>query len=218
MLPFDHLVLALGNVTAFGGMPGLQQHALPFKTLGDALHIRNHVLQLLEEAANEPDDAVRRGLTTFVVAGGGFSGVEVAAELNDFVREIVRDYPGIAPEDLRVVLIHSGERILPELDGRLGTFAERVLTKRGVEIKLKSRLASATATAAVLRSGERIETRTLVSTVPAGPNPPGRKISTDTRCIGACRLEGMSPLSRVHSGGPRSPRIMVSRIPLASSI
>ena len=170
-LPFDHLVLALGNVPAFGGMPGLQHHGLPFKSIGDALHLRNHVLHLLEEAAVESEPDIRRTLTTFVVAGGGFSGVEVAAELNDFVREIVRDYKGLDPSDVRVVLVHSGERILPELADRLGAFAERVLTKRGVEIRLKSRLASATGTAAVLASGERIATRTLVSTVPAGPNP-----------------------------------------------
>ena len=171
VLPFDHLVLALGNVTAFGGMPGLQQHAMPFKTIGDALHLRNHVLHLLEEAAVEPDRDERRSLTTFVVAGGGFSGVEVAAELNDFVREVVRDYKGIEPDDLRVVLLHSGERILPELDESLGLFAQRVLGRRGVEIRLKCRLASATRTTAVLDSGDRIQTRTLVSTVPAGPNP-----------------------------------------------
>lgn len=170
-LPFDHLVLALGNVPAFGRMPGLQQHAMPFKNIGDALHLRNHVLHLLEEAAVEPAQDVRRTLTTFVVAGGGFSGVEVAAELNDFVREIVRDYKGLDPNEVRVVLVHSGERILPELADRLGAFAQRVLTKRGVEIRLKSRLASATATAAILTSGERIATRTLVSTVPVGPNP-----------------------------------------------
>ena len=171
VLPFDHLVVALGNVTAFGGMPGLLEHAMPFKTIGDALHLRNHVLHLLEEAAVEPDGEVRRSLTTFVVAGGGFSGVEVAAELNDFVREVVRDYRGIDPADPKVVLLHSGERILPELDERLGLFAQRVLGGRGVDIRLNCRLASATRTTAVLNNGDRIPTRTLVSTVPAGPNP-----------------------------------------------
>ena len=108
---------------------------MPFKTIGDALHLRNHVLHLLEEAAVEPDGELRRSLTTFVVAGGGFSGVEVAAELNDFVREVVRDYRGIDPADPKVVLLHSGERILPELDERLGLFAQRVLGRRGVDIR-----------------------------------------------------------------------------------
>ncbi len=171
VLAFDHLVIGLGNVTNFGGMPGMREHAMPFKTIGDALHLRNHVLHLLEEAAVEPDREARRSLTTFVVAGGGFSGVEVAAELNDFVREVVRDYRGIDPDDPRVVLLHSGERILPELDERLGLFAQRVLARRRLDIRLGCRLASATRTNAVLDNGDRIATRTIVSTVPAGPNP-----------------------------------------------
>ncbi|MCH7750487.1 MAG: FAD-dependent oxidoreductase, partial [Acidobacteria bacterium] len=91
VLEFDHLVIALGNVPALGALPGVREHAMPFKSLGDALHIRNHVLNVLEEAAIEPDRDARRALMTFVVAGGGFSGVELGAELNDFVREVVRD-------------------------------------------------------------------------------------------------------------------------------
>jgi NADH dehydrogenase len=171
VLPYDHLVLALGNVTNFAGLPGVQEHALPFKTLGDALHLRNHVLHALEEAAIEPDPELRRELLTFVVAGGGFSGVEVAAELNDFVRKVARDYRGLDPAALRVVLLHSGERILPELSETLGRFAQRVLTRRGVELRLKARLAGATAASAILNTGETIPTRTLVSTVPSAPHP-----------------------------------------------
>lgn len=170
-LAFDHLVIALGNVTGAAGMPGVAQHALPFKSLGDALHLRNHALHVLEEAAIEPDPEVRKGLTTFVVAGGGFSGVEIAGELNDFVREVVPEYRGIDPSTLKVILLHSRERILPELGARLGVFAQTVLTRRGVEIRYGTRLAGATSTAAVLNNGERIPTRTIVTTVPAAPNP-----------------------------------------------
>ncbi len=169
-LSYEHLVVALGNATAMG-LPGVREHALPFKTLGDALHLRNHVLHVLEEAAIEHDAETRRALTTFVVAGGGFSGVEVAAELNDFVREVVRDYRGIEVRDLRVVLLHARDRLLPELDARLARFAERALASRGVEIRLGVRLAAATRTAAVLEGGERLATRTLVTTVPVAPNP-----------------------------------------------
>jgi NADH:quinone reductase (non-electrogenic) len=171
VLEYDHLVVALGNVTGLAGLPGGQQHVLPFKSLGDALYLRNHVIHVLEEAEIEADPEVRKGLTTFVVAGGGFSGVEIAAELNDFVREVVEDYPDIDPQDLKVLLLHSRDRILPELSEQLGRFAERVLRKRGVDIRLGCRLAGATASAAILNSGERIPSRTIVSTVPAVPHP-----------------------------------------------
>jgi NADH dehydrogenase len=169
---YEHLVLALGNVTDFRGLTGLPEHALPFKNLGDALTLRNHVIRGLAEAAVEDHDAdLRRELLTFVVAGGGFSGVEVAAELNDFVRAVLPQYPNLRQQELRVVLLHSQDRILPEMAEPLALFAQRLLTKRGVQLRLKTRLAAATGTAAVLAGGERIPTRTLVSTVPSSPHP-----------------------------------------------
>jgi NADH dehydrogenase len=171
VLPYDHLVIALGNVTSFGGQPGLAEHALPFKYLGDALAIRNRVIQTLEEADVEDSAGARRALLTFVVAGGGFSGVEAVAELNDFVRAAAGSFRCIAPDDIRVVLLHAGPLILPELPASLARFAQRLLTRRGVEIRLQTRLAGATADAALLEGGERIATRTLVSTVPSMPNP-----------------------------------------------
>jgi NADH dehydrogenase len=130
----------VGNVTDFRGLRGLPEHALPFKNLGDALHLRNHVIRALEEASIEEDDLdLRRQLLTFVVAGGGFSGVEVVAELNDFVRGVARNYRKIEQSELRVVLLHSGDRILPEMTDSLALFAQRLLKKRGVEIRLKCR-------------------------------------------------------------------------------
>jgi NADH dehydrogenase len=172
VLRYDHLVLALGNVTDFRGLRGLPEHALPFKNLGDALHLRNHVIHALEEAAVERHDAeLRRQLLTFVVAGGGFSGVEVVAELNDFVRGVARNYPQIDPAEIRVVLLHGRERILPEVTEKLGLFAQKILQKRGVEIRLNARLQAATGDEAVLADGTRITTKTLVSTVPSSPHP-----------------------------------------------
>jgi NADH dehydrogenase len=171
-IEYDHLVIALGNVTDFRGLRGLPEHALPFKNLADALHLRSRVIRALEEAAIEDDDPeLRRQLLTFVVAGGGFSGVEVAAELNDFVRRVAQSYRGLDPDEIRVVLIHSQDRILPEVAEKLARFAERILTRRGVEIRLNSRLEAATGEEAVLGGGERIPTRTLVSTVPSSPHP-----------------------------------------------
>jgi len=170
-LEYDHLVIALGNVTSFAGQQGLSEHALPFKYLGDALALRNHAIHALEEADIERDPKARQGLLTFVVAGGGFSGVEAVAELNDFVRSAARSFRNVPPEEIRVVLLHAGSLILPELPKNLAEFAQRLLMKRGVELRLNTRLAGATAEAALLAGGERIETRTLVSTVPGGPNP-----------------------------------------------
>lgn len=172
VIDYDHLVLALGNVTDFRGLRGLPEHALPFKNLADALHLRNHLIRALEEAAIETEDPeLRRQLLTFVVAGGGFSGVEVVAELNDFVRGVARNYMGIDPDEIRVVLVHSQDRILPEVSEKLALFAQKILTKRGVEVKLKTRLEAATGEEAVLATGEMIPTRTLVSTVPSSPHP-----------------------------------------------
>ena len=170
-LHFDHLVVALGNVTSFAGSPGLAEYALPFKYLGDALTLRNRLIHTLEEADIEQDRELRSSLLTFVVAGGGFSGVEAVAELNDFVRAAARSFRNVRPEEIRVVLLHAGGLILPELPRSLAEFAQTLLMKRGVEIRLNTRLSGATVDMALLEGGDRIATRTLVSTVPSGPNP-----------------------------------------------
>jgi NADH dehydrogenase len=170
-LEYDHLVIAVGNVTSFAGQPGLAEHALPFKYLGDALVLRNHLIHALEEADIEPDPELRKALLTFVVAGGGFSGVEAVAELNDFVRAGSRSFRNIKRDEIRVILLHSGQLILPELPDSLAEFAQKLLQKRGVEIRLNTRLAGATAESALLAGGERIPTKTLISTVPSAPNP-----------------------------------------------
>jgi NADH dehydrogenase len=170
-IEYDYLVLALGNVLNFSIMPGLEEHALPFKNLGDALLLRNHIIHALEEADIEEDQDLRRRLLTFVVAGGGFSGVEVVAELNDVVRRIVRHYRHIRADELQVILLHAGPRILPELPEDLGVYAQNILRRRGVDIRLNARLTAATADEAVLDAGERIHTKTLVSTVPGAPHP-----------------------------------------------
>ncbi len=170
-LHYDHLVIALGNVTSFAGQPGLAEYALPFKYLGDALALRNRVIHTLEEADIEQDRDLRRALLTFVVAGGGFSGVEAVAELNDFVRAAAKGFRNVRADEIRVVLLHAGALILPELPASLAGFAQRLLARRGVDIRLNTRLAGATADTALLAGGERIATRTLVSTVPSAPNP-----------------------------------------------
>jgi NADH:ubiquinone reductase (H+-translocating) len=171
-LTYDHLVLALGNVTDFRGVPGLPEHALPFKTLADTVRIRNHVIHVLEQCSIVSDADVRRTMLTFVVAGGGFSGTEVAAALNDFVRRAVGHYRSIPREEVRVILVHSGTSVLErELTPRLARYATATLREHGIELMLGERLVAASPHSAVLSNGTRISTRTLISTVPSSPNP-----------------------------------------------
>jgi len=166
-LSYDCLVIALGNVTNFYGMPGMFENAFPFKTLADAMLLRNHVIRTLEEADVEEDHEMRRKLLTFVVGGGGFSGVEVIAELNDFVRAVKRNYLRLRNEPHRCVLVHSRNRILQEMAEPLALFAQKTLRKRGVEIVLEDRLVAATSEKAVLKSGVEIPCKTIVCTVPS---------------------------------------------------
>jgi NADH dehydrogenase len=175
-LPFDHLVLALGNRLATRLVPGLAEHAVPFKYLGDALRLRNHLVHALEEAAITADPVERQRLLTFVVAGGGFSGVECIAEMHDFLRHAVRSYPIIKRDELSLVLLQSAEKILPEMKPSLAEFAHKVLVKRGIKIEVNTRLAAVTATSATVRdkasdSSRTIGTRTVVATVPVEPHP-----------------------------------------------
>jgi NADH:ubiquinone reductase (H+-translocating) len=171
-LEFDHLVLALGNVTDFRGIPGLPEHALAFKTLADAVRIRNHLIHVLEQASVVTDPQVRRTMLTFVVAGGGFSGTEVAAALNDFVRRAVLHYRSIAHAEVRIMLVHSATSALErELTPRLASYATNALAEQGIELLLGQRLVAASPQSAVLSDGQRISTRTLISTVPSSPNP-----------------------------------------------
>lgn len=170
-IPYDYLVLALGNVTDFRRIPGLTQHALPFKYLGDALYLRNQAIHALEEASIEDDAALRRALLTFVVVGAGFSGVECAAELNDFVRAVAGTYRNIDRTEIRVVLLEIADRILPELTEKLRLLGHRELTRRGVEVRLKTGISAASGDEVILSDGSRIPARTVVSTVPGGANP-----------------------------------------------
>jgi NADH dehydrogenase len=135
-LPFDQLILASGSVPNYFGLPGVEEHALTIKSLADATALHAQVIDKLEHADLQRDAAVRRQLLTFVVAGGGFAGVETLAELNDFVRGAKKFYPNVSPEDVRMVLIHSGNRILPEVSESLSAYALKILHSRGVEVLL----------------------------------------------------------------------------------
>jgi NADH dehydrogenase len=170
-LDYDYLIIGLGSVTNFYKIPGLEANALTMRTLGDAIHLRNRLIALLEEADTECCADIRQPLLTFVVAGGGFAGVETVAAVNDFVRHAVRFYPNLHEELLRVVLVHSGSVILPELGASLGAYAQRRLAERKVEIRVNTKVTAGSDTAVELSDGDRIPTRTLVWTAGTSSNP-----------------------------------------------
>jgi len=169
-LEFDHLVLALGAVSNYHGLSGVEKHSFNFKTLLDAIRIRNHVIEMFERGDRESNEDARRAMLTFVVAGGGFAGVELAGAMNDFARGILADYPNLRPEEVRVILVHSRDRILPELSEGLGEYARRSMEARGVQFKLGVRLLDARPGVVALSDGE-IPALTLVWTAGVAPNP-----------------------------------------------
>ncbi len=169
-LEFDFLVLSLGSVTNLYGIPGLQEHALTMKTLGDAMRLRNHLIAHLEEADSDCC-MVKEPLLTFVVAGGGFAGVETVAGINDFVRAAIRSYPHLAEDMMRIVLVHSGPVILPELEEKLGAYAQRRLAGRNVEFRMNTKVEGFSSGMVRLSDGTAILTNTLVWTAGTSPNP-----------------------------------------------
>jgi NADH dehydrogenase len=169
-LEYDQLVIALGSTTNFYGLPGLAEHALTMKTLGDAIHLRNRVIALMEQAASECEGSGPDSLTV-VVAGGGFAGVETVAALNDFVREALPLYPRLKQQDVRMVLVHAGRSILPELGEDLGHYTARKLEARGVEILTEARVQAVDHHGVTLIDGRRIESRLLVWTAGTSPHP-----------------------------------------------
>src|SRR6267143_797852 len=170
-LDYDHLVIALGSITNFYDLPGLAEVAVAMKSLRDAIQLRGQILRYLEEANSEGDPAERRSSLTFVVAGGGFAGVETVAAVNDFVREALPFYPNLCEDMLRLMLVHSGPTILPELGESLGRYTEKVLGRRGVEVRLNTRVKSVTEGKVFLTDGVSIPSRTLVWTAGTVPSP-----------------------------------------------
>ncbi len=166
---YDALVLALGSVTDLGTVPGMAEHAIAVRTLGDAFYLRNRALAMLEEAATEPDPDRRRQLQTFVVVGGGSTGVEIAAELEDLLRTAGRTFPGLPPSE--VVLVHAGEYVVPAFGDRLGRYATRKLRAAGVRIVLGRRIAGVAEDRVRLDDGSEIPAATVVSTVGNAPHP-----------------------------------------------
>ncbi len=170
-ISYHHLVLACGVRANLDLVPGMAEHALPLKMLGDALHLRNRVLVQLERADAQMDRERRRRLTTFLIVGGGFSGVEVAGELHDFLASAQRYYPNVPREDCRVILVHSRDRLLGEISDTLGQYAYRKMRKAGIDVRLNARAADVDEAGIELTSGERIAAATVVCTIGTAPHP-----------------------------------------------
>jgi NADH dehydrogenase len=168
---FDHLLLTLGSETNFFNMDGVRDWSVTMKSLGDAALLRNRMVALLEEATVQSDDAARRQLLTFVTAGGGFSGAETTGAVNDFVRENLRYYPQLREELIRVVMVHPGNFILPELGEELGQYAERKLRERKVEVIKGPRVANYDGVTVTLSDGTSIPAATLIWTAGVKPSP-----------------------------------------------
>ena len=170
-LHYDHLILALGCGTNFFGLPGIETFALTFKSLGDAVELRNRLISLIEDASSECAAGERQPLLTVVVAGGGFAGVETLGAINDFVHQAIRCYPNLRSERVRMVLVTPDELILPELGPKLGAYAQRKLISRRIEIITDARVKAATEDGIELTNGMKIPSRTLIWTAGTAAHP-----------------------------------------------
>lgn len=170
-LEYDHLVLALGSVSARPALEGFDERVLAMRSLDDAIRLRSRLIENLEQADVEPHAGDRRPLLTVVVAGGGFAGVETIAAVNDFLREARRFYPTIREDELRLVLVHAGDRVLPELGPELGEYAGAELARRGVEVRTRARVTARHGDTVTFDDGTVIPCATLVWTAGNAPHP-----------------------------------------------
>ncbi len=175
-LRYDQLLLALGSVSRVLPVPGLAEHAIGFKSLADAIWLRNHVIETLEAANASEDPARRDELLTYVFVGGGYAGLEALAELQDFAADAVESYPRARLNGMRWVLIEATDRVLPEIDARLADYALRELRSRGIDIRLGTTLEEVSADSVRLSTGETLPTRTVVWTAGVTPHPSLRRL------------------------------------------
>jgi NADH dehydrogenase len=169
-LHFDQLAVTAGVKANVGMVPGMVEHAMPLKTVGDAVFIRNHLISRIEQATIHPDPEVRKHLTTFIFIGGGFSGVEVAGEIDDFLKSATRYYKNVHYDDCKIILLHGTECLLPELSRKLGKKTEQIFTKRGIDVWLKARVVEVKSDCVVLKTGEIIHGGTVVCTIGTTPH------------------------------------------------
>ncbi len=171
VVTFDHLVLTLGSVTDMSRVPGMGDHAWPMKSVADALRLRAALINRLEEANLVEDAELRQRLMTFVVVGGGYTGVETAGQIMDLLHEVRPLYANLKDTRPKVILAHSRAHLLEEIGEKLGDYAQRVLEKRGMEVRLNTRVMEVTAAKVILQDGNFIEAHTVICTVGNAPSP-----------------------------------------------
>jgi NADH dehydrogenase len=187
-LPYDHLVFALGSKSNYFGNENVRQYSFDFKDLSDAIRIRNHVIAMFELADADENHSARPEMLTFVIAGGGFAGAELAGALNDFTRGILADYPRLGPQDVQVIVVHPHHVILAELSRTLGEYAQRHMELRGIHFELGRKVLDAGPGRVTLDSRE-IRTRTLVWTAGTLPNPLAREAHLEVDKRGAVLVD-----------------------------
>lgn len=171
VVTFEHLVLALGSVSDLTAVPGMSEYGLPMRSVSHAIRLRATIINRMEEANLVADAAVKSRLLTFIVVGGGYTGVETAGQLHDLVCEAKKFYVNLRATPAKVVLVHSRSHLLREIDPRLGDYARRVLESRQIEVRLECRVVEITATNVLLDDGGSIAASTVVSTIGNAPNP-----------------------------------------------
>ncbi|WDV52788.1 NAD(P)/FAD-dependent oxidoreductase [Streptomyces coeruleorubidus] len=170
-LTYDELVLAPGSVSRALPVPGLADHGIGFKTVEEAIGLRNHVIEQMDIASSTRDPAIRDAALTFVFVGGGFAGVEALGELEDMARYAARYYHNVQPEDMKWILVEASDRILPEVGEEMGRYTVTELRRRNIDVRLQTRLESCADRVAVLSDGARFPTRTVVWTAGVKPHP-----------------------------------------------
>jgi NADH:ubiquinone reductase (H+-translocating) len=170
-LRYDHVVVAPGSVSRTLPIPGLREHAVGFKTMGEAIWLRNRVLERIDVAEATLDPHVRRRALTFVVVGAGYAGVEALAEMEDMARAAMRYYPALSPADMRWVLVEATTRVLPEVGPRMGAYTVSQLVKRGLDVRLNTRMLSCVDGKVELSDGDTFEADTVVWTAGVRPHP-----------------------------------------------
>jgi NADH dehydrogenase len=170
-ITYDHIVVAPGSVSRTLPIPGLRENAIGFKTLGEAIYLRNHVLDRLDVAAATVDRETRRCALTFVFVGGGYAGIEALAEMEDMARDALRYYPELSPDEMRWVLVEATQRVLPEVDRDMGAYTVKQLLKRRLDIRLGTRLESCVDGVVRLSDGDSFAADTIVWTAGVKPSP-----------------------------------------------
>ncbi|WP_037864492.1 NAD(P)/FAD-dependent oxidoreductase [Streptomyces sp. NRRL S-340] len=192
-LTYDELVLAPGSVSRTLPIPGLLDHGIGFKTVEEAIGLRNHVIEQMDIASSTRDPAIRDAALTFVFVGGGYAGVEALGELEDMARYAARYYHNIRPEDMKWILVEASDRILPEVGEEMGGYTVTELRRRNIQVLLRTRLESCAGRVAVLSDGQRFPTRTVVWTAGVKPHP--LLAATDLPLDGRGRLKCTAELT-----------------------